>query len=92
MKIGYTRRWFENHNHEFDKWWDADKFDISESYYLLEYCSEHFDKWWDSDKFELDDSYLLAYHCSEHFDKWWDSDKFDWSIASGELVMNCSDH
>lgn len=86
MRIGSTEQWFYDHSHEFDKWWNAEKFNWNKcSGLLIDYCSEHLDKWWAGDKFNWAHSYLLVMKCHKKFDLWWDAEKFDWT--DGHLLI-----
>lgn len=57
---------------DFDKWFDPNRYNWQDSYYLAEYCSEQFDKWFDPERFNWDYSDFLAKYCPEHFNEWFD--------------------
>jgi len=78
------------HN-DFDKWFDSEKFDWSNSHYLAEFFSKDFDKWFDPEKYNWKDSHFLATYCSQHFDKWFDPEKYNWKY-SYYLAIFCSKH
>ncbi len=59
------------HSNRFHVWWDAEKYDYSNSYFLAKYCHEYFNVWWNPDKYNWRDSWALAQFCSEHFETWW---------------------
>ena len=85
------------HTHEFDEWWDPEKYnwkDASEE--LARFCYEHFDKWWNEDKFNwIDESAVaeLMKCCYMYFDKWWDETRFNNLIdGSYGLARYCYMH
>jgi len=83
----------EKHYHEFDKWWNPEKFDWKAgSWALAQYCHTYFDTWWDSEKFNWRDSWALAKYCNMYFNKWWDPERFNWKSSSGSLAQYCHMH
>ena len=85
---GYPKQW-KNSDKTFHEWWNPDKFNLTNSWKLAQFCSDKFDIWWDPDKFEWNESWSLAQFCSDKFDIWWDADKFNW-LASECLKTYCS--
>ena len=76
---------------DFDKWFDPNRYNWQDSYYLAGYCSEQFDKWFDPERFNWKNSYYLAEYCSEQFDKWFDPERFNWDY-SDFLAKYCPEH
>lgn len=71
-KGGGSRHLAEFCNKDFNKWWDADKYDYYWPEFLAQHCSKYFNSWWDPNKFDWHYINFLPMYCSNYKDVWFD--------------------